>query len=102
MYYKIITTTDNKKIANKISKKIIELKYSPCVQINSIDSIYRWEENIKKSKEYNLTIKTIDKNVKKVVNIIESLHNYNIPEIITSNISIENSDYKKWFLENSK
>ena len=103
MYYKITTTTDNKEIANKISKKIIELEYSPCVQIiNNVNSIYRWNNKIEKSLEYKLSIKTIDKYTKEIIKIIRSLHNYEIPEIIKSNISLENSDYQKWFLENIK
>ena len=103
MYYKITTTTDNKEIANKISKKIIELEYSPCVQIiNNVNSLYRWNNKIEKSLEYKLSIKTIDKYTKEIIKIIRSLHNYEIPEIIKSNISLENSDYQKWFLENIK
>ena len=103
MYYKITTTTDNKEIADKISKKIIELEYSPCVQIiNNVNSLYRWNNKIEKSLEYKLSIKTIDKYTKKIIKIIRSLHNYEIPEIIKSNISLENSDYQKWFLENIK
>ena len=103
MYYNITTTTDNKEIADEISKKIIELKYSPCVQIiNNVHSIYRWNNKIKESSEYKLSIKTIDKYTKEIIKIIRSLHNYEIPEIIKSNIFLENPDYQKWFLENIK
>ena len=103
MYYTITTTTDNKEIADKISKKIVELEYSPCVQIiNNVHSVYRWNNKIEKSLEYKLSIKTTDKYTKEIIKIIHSLHNYEIPEIIKSNISLENPDYQKWFLENIK
>ena len=50
MYYEIITTTDNKEVADKISKKIIESEYSPCVQIiNNMHSVYRWNNKIEES-----------------------------------------------------
>ena len=72
MYYEITTTTDNKEIAGKISKKIIELKYSPCVQIsNNIHSLYRWNNKIEKSIEYKLVIKTISKHTKEIIKIIQ-------------------------------
>ena len=101
MYCEITTTTDRKEIADKISKKIIKLKYSPCVQINNnVHSIYRWNNKIEESIEYKLIIKTIDKHTKDIIRIIESLHNYEIPEIIKSNISLETPNYQKWFLEN--
>ena len=103
MYYEIITTTDNKEVADKISKKIIESEYSPCVQIiNNMHSVYRWNNKIEESLEYRLSIKTIDKYTKEIINIIHSLHNYEIPEIIKSNISLENPDYQRWLLENIK
>ena len=103
MYCKITTTTNNKEIAEKISKKIIELKYSPCIQINNnINSIYTWNNKIEKSIEYELIIKTIDKHSIEVINIIQSLHNYKIPEIAKFHISLENKTYEKWFLENVK
>jgi len=103
MYCKITTTTDNKEIADKISKKIIELEYSPCVQIiNNVHSVYRWNNKIEESLEYKLSIKTINKHTKGIIKIIRSLHNYEIPEIIKYNISLENPDYQKWFLENIK
>ena len=103
MYCKITTTTDNKEIADKISKKIIELEYSPCVQIiNNVHSVYRWNNKIEESLEYKLSIKTINKHTKGIIKIICSLHNYEIPEIIKCNISLENPDYQKWFLENIK
>ena len=65
-------------------------------------SVYRWNNKIEESLEYKLSIKTIDKYTKEIIKIIHSLHNYEIPEIIKSNISLENPDYKKWFLENIK
>ena len=103
MYYEITTTTDNKEIADKISKKIIELEYSPCVQIiNNVHSVYRWNNKIEESLEYKLSIKTINKYTKEIIKIIYLLHNYEIPEITKSNISLENPDYQKWFLENIK
>jgi len=68
MYCKITTTTDDKKIADIISKKIIELKYSPCIQIShNINSIYRWNNKIIKSVEYKLIIKTIDKHTEEII-----------------------------------
>jgi len=101
MYCKITTTTDSKLIAEKISKKIINLKYSPCIQINNgITSVYTWEKKINKISEYKIDIKTIDKYSKDIINIIKSIHNYEIPEIIKSKIDLENKDYEEWFLKN--
>ena len=48
MFCNITTSTDQKEIAKKISRKLLEKKYSPCVQITSpVESQYLWDGEIK-------------------------------------------------------
>ena len=101
MYCIISTTTDSKEIVDRISKKIINLRYSPCIQIiDNVESNYRWNNEIKKSVEYKIIIKSIDKYVENIIDTIKLFHNYDIPEIISHNIDFEDEAYKDWFLEN--
>ena len=103
MFCNITTSTDQKEIAKKISRKLLEKKYSPCVQITSpVESQYLWDGEIKSTQEYKIDIKTLDDLSEKVMIIIKSIHNYKVPEIIKKPIAIENKDYKSWVLENTK
>ena len=89
MYIIISTTTDNKNVADSIGKKVLDLNLSPCVQIYpGIESTYIWDKNLKKTKEFIIQIKTIDKNIDFIANIIKDLHNYSVPEIISYKINI--------------
>ena len=98
MYLIICTTTDNIDVANMISKCILSKKYSPCVQIiSNISSHYIWENKINKSIEYKIDIKTISVYKNKVIDIIKNNHNYDIPEIVLSEIEILSKEYKDWF-----
>ena len=103
MFCNITTTTNEKKIVDKLSKELLENNYSPCIQVtNSLESRYFWEGKIQSTQEYKIDIKTLESLSEKVVMLIKSIHNYEIPEIIKQPISIENKDYEEWVLLNTK
>ena len=98
----IITTIDSKKTANDIAKYLIKDKLSPCVQITSnINSVYKWENQLEKSNEILLHIKTIPKYIEDCKKLILKYHNYDVPEILVINAEILNDEYKQWFIDNS-
>ena len=78
MKIKIInTTTDSKKVANRIADLLIKDKLSPCVQvIQKINSTYKFKNNIKTANEYLLIVKTVPKNVLHCKEYIQKHHNY--------------------------
>ena len=103
MFCSITTTTNKKQIIDKLSKRLLEEKYSPCIQVTApIESKYSWEGKIKTTKEYKIDIKTLDSLSDDVVTLIKSIHNYEIPEIIKQSISVKDKDYKEWMLKNIK
>jgi len=103
MFTIIETTTNDIENAKLISSTILDNKLSPCVQIhNSIKSYYRWENTIKNDNEYLLRIKTINKYINTITQLINKVHKYDTPELISYNINIESSNYEKWFIDNIK
>ena len=102
MYKFIITNTDSLEIANKINDYLLKAKLSPCVQIlSSIDSRYMWKGKIESHKEYLILIKCKNSNSEEIVKHVESVHNYETPEIIETDFKILSKKYKKWFDESS-
>ena len=95
----IQTTSDSKKNLSKIGKVLLMNKLSACIHItdSGIESSYIWEDNIATEHEYQLTIKTDEKNRDVIVNLIMAHHNYDVPEIIEIKADILNKDYYKWF-----
>ncbi len=97
-YTMIITSTDSKEIAISIQSTLIKEKISPCIQlIDSVSSMYEWNNNIIKDEEYLLLIKTAAKNIENVKLKIVELHNYDNPEIISLNFDILTKNYASWF-----
>ena len=101
MYCFVFTTTDNKRIAKIISEEILKSGLSPCVQTDeNISTIYKWKNRIENAHEIRLNIKTHKKYIGEVIQIIKKNHNYEVPEIITSEFNINDNNYKKWFNNN--
>tara|TARA_B100000945_G_scaffold314939_1_gene313319 strand:+ start:2567 stop:2908 length:342 start_codon:yes stop_codon:yes gene_type:complete len=98
-FIKIETTSNKKKILEKIGQALITKKLSPCVYIKeNISTQYLWKDEIATDIEHKLTVKTVVENTKTIQKIIKKMHNYKICYISSQKIKINNSDYKKWFL----
>ena len=98
----IITTTDSDKTANDIAEYLVKDNLSPCVQITpNIQSVYKWKDQLEKSNEILLIIKTVPEKVQDCKKLILKYHNYDVPEIVVTNGEILNDEYKNWFINNS-
>ena len=79
----IYTTIDDIKAARIIAQALTEEQIAACVNIiPNVESIYRWKGKIENSNEVVLIAKTVDQNVKKAIQRIKQLHNYEVPDII--------------------
>ena len=69
--------------ARRMAKTLVEEQLVACVNIiPKIESIYRWKGKIENDEEVALIAKTVDQNVKKTIQRIKQLHNYELPDII--------------------
>ena len=93
----VITTTDNKEKAKEIANALVREHLAACVQIiDGVESIYIWEGRIETSKEYLLFIKTRNSLYKRVENLIKTIHNYELPEVIAIPVEQGLEEYLNW------
>jgi len=80
----IVYTTINKiQDGRRIARTLVEEKLVSCVNIiPKIESVYRWKGKIENDEEVILIAKTVDKNVKKTIQRIKTLHPYELPDIV--------------------
>jgi len=96
-FIQISTTTETKKLAQKIAKYLVEQKLAACVQISGpIESTYRWKGNVETAIEWLCLIKTRTSLFKKVEAAIKKLHPYETPEIIATPIVKGSREYLNW------
>jgi len=103
MAYIIIKTTfANKRDAEEVAKKIIGSRLAACIQLSEVESYYRWNNKTENAHEYKVEIKTLDKNYKKIEELITKNHKYQIPEIISHKINKGSKKYLSWMKSNIK
>ena len=94
----ISTTFSTKQNAVFIINKILNKQYAACIQlIPNINSYYRWKDKIESNEEFVLNIKTINIMKDKIVEVIKTYHEYEIPQIISYDFRIQSENYKEWF-----
>ena len=103
MYIVIFVTCANIKEAQNIAYALVKEKLAACVNIvNGIQSIFWWENKIDRTKEVLLIIKTKKSLFKKITAKVNSLHSYQVPEMISLSICDGNKDYLGWIDKNTK
>jgi periplasmic divalent cation tolerance protein len=96
----VTTTSENRDQLNVIAAKLLEARLAACCQvIGPHTSIYRWKERIETAAEWMCLIKTRRELFEPVANLIESLHSYEVPEIIATEVVAGNDSYLKWLFE---
>lgn len=95
----IITTTDSIDIVKNLAFGLIEQKLSNCIQYHKVISIYNWESKTEESEEYRLHIKADNNNISKIKDLILSLHNYDLPELVVLEIKEGHKAYLDWIKE---
>ena len=101
-FISVFVTVPNTKVANKITKFLLEEHLVACVNIISgIKSVYWWENKICKSNELLLVMKSVKSNFNKIVKEIERIHPYEVPEMVCVDITA-NKDYLNWIKEYAK
>ena len=102
-YIIIYVTTGSINEAKKIGRVLVEEKLVACSNIISpIRSIYSWQGKICEDKEALMIMKTKKKLFKKIVERVEILHSYDVPEIIAMPILEGSSKYLSWLNEETK
>lgn len=99
----VFITTENKKEADKISNFLVKKELAACVNIiDNIKSIYRWNNEIQRDKEYLLIVKTRNSLLSKLMKEVKEIHTYSCPEIISLPIQEGNPDYLRWIKDETK
>ena len=98
----ITTTCPTEQCATSIATSLVEQKLAACAQISPpITSIYRWEGEVCEELEYRLELKCQHGHFEQICQQIESLHPYELPEIIAQPIKLGSTAYLNWIKEST-
>jgi periplasmic divalent cation tolerance protein len=93
----VLTTVGTEEQANLIAREIVARRQAACVNIlPGVRSIYRWKGKICKDGELMLVVKTLESEFDGVAATIRELHSYELPEILSFNVSHGERGFLDW------
>lgn len=102
-YIMVISTTGNIEEAKMIAGKLLDNKLAACVNIiPKVISMYHWKNDVVSDEEVMLIIKTRKEMFDEVKASILKNHSYEVPEIISLNISNGSQEYLDWIFKSTK
>ena len=91
----MITTESSKTNALRLAKLLIQKKLAACVSMKQISSIYKWNDDIEETKEFEITIKSKPEFKDDLIDFLHKFSTYDIPQIIYKKYHSE-MKYYEW------
>jgi len=86
-YSMVMTTCANRAEGETLAEGIVKNKLATCVQITEVSSVYDWEGELKKQKEFLLLIKGKRDLFPKLTEYLLANHCYEVPELLQVDIT---------------
>lgn len=98
----VLTTVASEKQGKAIAEVLLTEKLAACINIFPIESLYIWQDKINQDREWQLIIKTRLKLLPEITAKIQSIHDYEVPEIIALPIINGENSYLQWLANSVK
>lgn len=98
----VLTTCSNEKDSKVIIDALLSKNLAACIQIQNVNSFYKWEGGVANDPEVLLFIKCKQVDFKEIKDTIVANHNYDLPEIIEIPIINGLESYLDWIKEETK
>lgn len=96
----VTTTVGSAEAAVQLANSIVTTRLAACVQINGpITSIYRWQGDVCQATEWRCTMKTMASRTQQLVESLDNLHPYDVPEILVIAVEHSTAAYANWIAE---
>jgi periplasmic divalent cation tolerance protein len=96
----IFSSCTDEQEAKRLARTLVEEKLAACVNvIRGVESVYRWENNVEAATECLLVIKTVPERLDALVERLQAVHSYEVPEIIAMPIVGGADKYLAWLKE---
>lgn len=100
MIHLIYVTVQNKDEARRMGAKLLEDRLIACANIvDGLESIYRWQGEVRESQEALLLAKTTEDKIPAVVDAVKAMHGYQLPCIVAFPITTGLPAFLKWVSE---
>lgn len=93
----ILITTGSVEEAQNIARLLLNKRTVACVNIvPKVDSLFWWEGEIDSTQESLLIAKTKAPLLTEIIELVKSIHSYEVPEVIALPVIGGSTDYLNW------
>lgn len=93
----VLITAGSEEEAERIASTLVNELLAACVSVvPGITSVYRWEGEVKRDREWLLVVKTQRDVLNDLVGRVQALHSYDVPEVIALPIVGGSEPYLRW------
>jgi periplasmic divalent cation tolerance protein len=98
----LLCTCPDEAVAADLSTRLVEQGLAACInRFPGLTSVYKWEGEMKSGTEVQLVIKTSASAVDNLIDELQRLHPYELPEIIAVPITAGYGPYLDWIREST-
>ena len=101
-YCVILVTSGSEAEATKLAQTLLTEKLAACVNVFPIQSFYTWQGEMQQDQEWQLLVKTRLSLVDKLIERVQTLHSYDVPEVVAIPIIKGSLAYLDWISENTE
>ena len=99
----VMTTAPAGAAAAGIARALVESRLAACVQVvPGATSFYHWQGKLEESAEAVLFIKTTAARLDELVAKVQSLHPYDLPEVVAMEVAGGAQDYLQWVRQETR
>ena len=95
----MVTTESSKTNALRVAKFLIQNNLAACVSIKQIFSIYKWDNDIEETQEFEITIKSKPELKDNLIDSLHKISTYDVPQIVYKKYHSEKK-YYDWLNKN--
>jgi periplasmic divalent cation tolerance protein len=92
----LLMTAPSAQVAEEIVSSLVNERLIACGNITVPVSIYRWQGALERANEVLVIMKTLETAVAEVTRRIGELHPYEVPEVLSLQVSAGNQAYLSW------
>ena len=93
----LLSTVESAQTAEKIASTVVEERLAACVNVlPGVSSYFRWEGEIQREQEFMLILKTSTDRLRELIERIETLHPYEVPEIVSVPVEEGHQPFLDW------
>jgi len=97
----VVTTVGSRADGLALSRSVVEAGLCACAQLETIESVYRWNGQVQQEPEIRLILKTTTTGADALVERVMALHPYDVPALYTLRADQAEAAFVQWVRDNT-